>query len=112
MTRTTDQPIEKLLPNLQFLAEMGALAYLRWTCPKCGDRVLADTPNVYNALGYTHTERADGTPCRGFYAGPLFGLAVLVDDVPLTDAWEKTKDLPPEVRERIAVLLGRSSDGV
>ncbi len=107
MTRVADQPIEQLLPDMEYCAALGALVYLKWTCPKCGERVLADEPNVYNPLGYRHTEREDGTQCGATYFGPLFGLAVLRPNVSLKEFWEKTKDLPPDVRERIALVLGR-----
>jgi len=43
--------------------------FLKWTCPKCGDRCMSDVPNEYAQTGYIHTERENGQPCGHHYQG-------------------------------------------
>lgn len=69
-----DQPIETILSLMEKVINQGGKAYIKWTCPKCGDRCCSDRPNEFNAGGYLHTEREDGTPCGGVYQGTMFGL--------------------------------------
>ncbi len=100
----TDQPIEQVLETMHLVMAFGLDAYLRWTCPKCQERVLADQPNVYHATGYRHTARADGTPCGGVYQDRLFGLAVAVPDMPPEELDERLRRLPPDVVDGLKVI--------
>jgi len=86
---------------MQRWLSFGLDAYLRWTCPKGGERVLADQPNVYHASGYRHAERADGTACGGIYLGTLFGLAVAVPEMSAEELNARLSRLPPEVYNQL-----------
>lgn len=52
------------------IVERGAQIFIKWTCPKCGERVISDDPmriaqtgQLEWRPGYQHTEREDGSPC-------------------------------------------------
>ena len=68
-----DRPITEMLSEIEQLAESGALVFLKWSCPACGERVIANEPNRYCSLGYRHEEKKDGSPCGCLYTGTLFG---------------------------------------
>lgn len=58
-----------------YLMEAGTEVYVKWTCPSCGERVMADDacPKVDRGPGlkfgvgmqpkYMHTTKANGDPC-------------------------------------------------
>ena len=62
----------------EFIGE-GWDVYVKWTCPRCGERVMCETPNTFYAGGFRHAVRADGEPCgfvyhgEGGYGYALFG---------------------------------------
>ena len=66
-----DKDIEELLPTIRELIRGGAMVWLKWTCPKCGDRVTANKENTYYTGGYTHED------CGETYYGTMFGMLVL-----------------------------------
>jgi rRNA maturation protein Nop10 len=68
---------DELMKLMDEQVAKGALTFVKWTCPKCGDRVVADTPNQFHPEGYTHTEREDGKRCGHLYTGPKWGLRAI-----------------------------------
>src|SRR5260370_28532217 len=69
--RAGDVAVDELLRLMDEVMAAGAIAvYVKWTCPRCGDRVVADAACSFHPEGYTHTTRADGTPCGHLYVGP------------------------------------------
>lgn len=70
---TGDLPIAELLPVMDRLLGQGADCYLKWDCPRCGERVTANDPNTFHTRGYAHEEKRDGSPCGGVYDGTRFG---------------------------------------
>lgn len=74
---TKDYPVEQVLKSMDRVIRLGGLAFIKWTCPKCGERVMSDTPNVYNTAGYMHVEKADGSQCGGLYTGEMFNFCAV-----------------------------------
>lgn len=62
--RDTDLPLEEAQAMIQGLVEKipGLIAYFKWTCERCGDRVVFDQPHVIY-IHAIHTEREDGSEC-------------------------------------------------
>lgn len=87
MTEWKDKPINELLPEMDRLVARGAIVWLKYTCPKCGDRIVVDEQNTWHPEGYDHTMRADGSTCGGRYIGHLFGLRVALPLEPPVDNW-------------------------
>ena len=52
----TDRPLENIIQLIdQTLHRIPtAKLYIKWTCPGCGDRCIADEPNVVYRHGYAH----------------------------------------------------------
>lgn len=73
MNDTGDRPIQEMLPEIESLVQRGALVYLKWNCPQCGERCIDNIPNRYCRLGYRHEEKQDGSVCGAVYTGELFG---------------------------------------
>ncbi len=69
-----DLEIVELMPMIDNLIEQGAVVFLKWSCPSCGERVTANEPNSYHRGGYRHEEKKDGSPCGFLYLGTRFGL--------------------------------------
>ena len=67
-----DLPLDEALAMLATLPE-GVLWYLKWTCPKCKERVTCNEPMTVYKQGYIHEEREDGSPCGELYTGNMFG---------------------------------------
>jgi len=67
-----DVPLVEALEMLRDLPE-GSLWYLKWTCPKCGERVTCNEPKTVYTRGYLHQEKANGEPCGALYTGQMFG---------------------------------------
>lgn len=74
-----DRTRAELIPQINAIlaANPTALCFIKWDCPRCGDRCLSDTPNTISAAGYVHTERANGTPCGGVYTDDMFGFMLM-----------------------------------
>ncbi len=53
------------------LIHSGAVVYIKWVCPSCGERVTADDPMILSPNGeqvqfqpkYLHTVKDNGDPC-------------------------------------------------
>lgn len=73
MSEPNDQPLESILAQIKETMRLnpGAQCYIKWTCPKCGERATADEPNQVYMMGYTHED------CGGFYNGWNYGLMVI-----------------------------------
>lgn len=84
-----DREITDLLPEIEALIDQGATIYLKWTCPACGERCVADEPNKYHVRGYLHTERDDGTSCGTWYHGTRFGYLLIASCV--TGTYDREK---------------------
>lgn len=70
--REGDKPIIDILKQMNDIAAMGGQAWIKWTCPKCGERCVADESNKIHTGGYEHAG------CGGIYQGNVFGLLVLL----------------------------------
>jgi len=81
---TDDRPIAEMLPEIERHVELGRTVYLKWTCPACGERAIANDPNRYCTQGYLHEEKKDGSPCGFLYRGDLFGYLVLGPMIPFS----------------------------
>lgn len=68
-----DKHIREIMEMVKPILESGGLVYLKWTCPKCGERVTADEANTYHADGYIHTEPY----CGYHYKGTQYGFLVV-----------------------------------
>lgn len=44
-----------------------AEVFVKWTCPKCGERVMSGEANTYHSAGYLHED------CGFLYTGKFFG---------------------------------------
>ena len=72
------QTPQELVAAMERAMKQGWTVWVKWTCPACGERCLADDANVFAAGGYRHTEKQDGTPCGGLYFGPTYGYAAAI----------------------------------
>jgi hypothetical protein len=77
LPRPGDLEIDELLRQLDQLIAKGATVFVKWTCPSCGDRCVADEPNQFHPEGYTHTTRDTGAPCGTLYVGPKWGIRAI-----------------------------------
>jgi ribosomal protein S27AE len=75
-----DRPIQVLLPEIEGILDKGrdSVVFLKWTCPRCGERAIAHVANKFCTQGYVHKQRHDGSPCGGIYLGSLFGYAIVL----------------------------------
>jgi hypothetical protein len=65
--------LEDLLDNIIAHINNGATVFLKWQCPKCGDKITADNPirlviqngeqKVALYKNYRHSERENGVMC-------------------------------------------------
>ena len=69
----SDKHISEILRMANEVIQNGGQVYLKWTCPKCGDRVTADEANTYHTSGYIHTDKG----CGYHYKGEMFGFLVV-----------------------------------
>lgn len=76
--REGDLPLEQIKVMMDEALHRGDLAWIKWTCPRCGERVTSDNEGSIHLDGYKHTQKKDGTLCGGVYEGNLFGLRVAV----------------------------------
>lgn len=69
-----DVPIEKIIERCEAVLSRDptALCFVKWTCPKCGERAESSQPNVVCISGYVH----EG--CGYHYQGKLYGLMVIL----------------------------------
>lgn len=68
-----DLDIDILLPLMEYAASIGAAIILKWSCPKCGERVMSDDENCFHTEGYEHTDN----DCGYVYCGRTFGFALV-----------------------------------
>ena len=54
-----------------------ARVYIKWTCPRCGERCISGTPNLINT-SYKH----DDEHCGAIYTGQQYGLMVILSNKP------------------------------
>lgn len=52
----------------------GGDVWVKWTCPGCGDRCIADDKNTFHRGGYKHDK------CGTWYRGDLYGMMVAYID--------------------------------
>jgi len=57
MTTVKDYPFEEICEAVDELAKEGVLCFQKWTCDKCGERIMAETPNYFTVMG--HCERCN-----------------------------------------------------
>lgn len=62
---------QQLITMANELISKGHIIWVKWTCPRCGDRVTSSTPNTIFA-SYLHTDEK----CGFLYKGDEFGLMV------------------------------------
>lgn len=74
---TEDKHIDEIIKMVESIAEKGGQAYIKWTCPRCGERVTCSDANTIYQKGYGHEERENGTYCGEIYRGDKFGLLVV-----------------------------------
>lgn len=67
---------EELLKAMEELASQGFSVFVKWTCKKCSERVICDTPNAFYTKGFLHTEKEDGSICNYTSFPDKFGLMV------------------------------------
>lgn len=67
---------EELLAAMNKWIGLGYIVLVKWTCPKCGDRVESGEPNVFHSGGYYH----DVPDCGALYTGPRFGFSAMLAD--------------------------------
>lgn len=75
-TKRVDHPSRTAIRMMDEVAGKGGKAWIKWTCPKCGERVTANEPNTFHTRGYAHEAKRDGSPCGAVYTGDMFGLLV------------------------------------
>ena len=64
---------DELVREMTAWQKKGYLTLVKWTCPKCGDRVTSGEPNVFHAMGYYH----DVPGCGALYTGPAYGFSAI-----------------------------------
>jgi hypothetical protein len=57
-----DHPIDECAKAAEKLIRAGCDVYQKWTCGKCGERVMANLANHWTEQGH-HEEKSDGNPC-------------------------------------------------
>lgn len=67
-----DRPIPEIQRMMREVHAKGGQSWIKWTCPKCGERCVATEPNQINLAGYEHDA------CGGVYTEHLFGLMVVL----------------------------------
>lgn len=75
---SNDLDVDELQVRMTVYLRAGYNCYVKWTCPTCGERVVADESNTINLGGYRHTERLDGSPCGATYQGSRFGFVAVL----------------------------------
>lgn len=77
-----DKTIEELRGFMEEIMNAGGNVWIKWTCPKCGDRVTANEANTVYMQGYKHED------CGEVYRGDTYGLFVVFthegDDEPVS----------------------------
>ena len=68
------ESVQELIAAADRLIARGFQIWIKWTCPRCGDRCCADEPNTFCAHGYRHSTRENGEPCGHHYNGQRYGL--------------------------------------
>lgn len=74
MNQHNDVPMGRLIEIMNAYIAKGYDVYVKWTCPKCGDRCISNEKNCFQTQGYRHEEKVDGSPCGEIYWGPLYGV--------------------------------------
>lgn len=88
--------IPELIAACDQVVRNGGLAFVKWTCPACGERIIADQPNQFCAMGYRHSTKANGEQCGCVYRGTEFGIFVILPTSAAGRAQlEKIWDLSP-----------------
>lgn len=97
--RKGDRSAEAILAQMEDVVAQGGHAFVKWTCPACGERVMSNVPDVFNTEGYLHEAKTDNSPCGAVYYGDRFGLAVL---------WPLGKEAQQKLSDTLAIdkLLG------
>lgn len=72
------ETVDELIDGMNRAIVHGFLAYVKWTCPECGQRCASGEPNVFRSAGYYHDE----PNCGALYKGPYFGLALVASTDP------------------------------
>lgn len=78
--REGDLPYPAIVDAMNAWIAKGYHVFIKWTCPLCGDRPMANEPDEFHTGGYVHEERHDGTPCGHLYTGGLYGLMAFKTD--------------------------------
>lgn len=79
MPTTSDDVTEaRLLEIMREFMKKGFDVYVKWTCPKCGERVTCPTANSFYPAGFIHEEKADGSACGELYLGPTYGVMAVI----------------------------------
>ncbi len=76
----TDLSIPELIAKMREILAQYPLSqcYPKWTCPACGDRVTANTPNQVHTK-YVHEQQESGAPCGAIYTAARFGLLLYLN---------------------------------
>jgi rubrerythrin len=69
---------EELIKMMDQLIKGGNEVFVKWTCPKCGDRCIANEKNTFNVSGYIHETRENGERCDTHYNGDQWGLMAIM----------------------------------
>jgi predicted RNA-binding Zn-ribbon protein involved in translation (DUF1610 family) len=68
-----DLHVDELIRRMEaiLVKHPSAKLFVKWTCPKCGERVTSNEANVVHTGGYRHDD------CGGMYHGDLFGFMAI-----------------------------------
>lgn len=72
---TTDELLEEMEAVLARYPS--AKLFVKWTCPKCGERVTSTDANTFHSKGFYHDE----DNCGALYTGPYWGYAAMFTSV-------------------------------
>lgn len=64
---------KEIIALMNRLIKEGHDVFVKWTCPKCGDRCISTEKNTFNMGGYVHETRDNGEPCGELYNGDAWG---------------------------------------
>ena len=62
MSEYKDFPWDECWAACERIIADGSDIYQKWTCEKCGERVMANQKNTWTEHGH-HEEKLDGSPC-------------------------------------------------